>query len=160
MFRCTPCTVHVLPCSDPRTHIFLQGSNKHVLDRHAISRVKCAQCNLEQPVAQRCSGCLQQFGRYSCLQCNFFDENIAKKQFHCSMCGICRVGTCHDCRTLEAHTPRCVHNGKLMQVVGSTSSTVNSADAAIRLVFKRTTLACPTIWANPVLCAARICLIQ
>lgn len=79
-------------CHNEKMNSPLMGSNKHVLDRHAISRVKCAQCNLEQPVAQRCSGCLQQFGRYSCLQCNFFDENIAKKQFHCSMCGICRVG--------------------------------------------------------------------
>lgn len=71
-----------------------QGPNQHVLDRHAVTTVKCAHCGLEQPVAQQCSGCLQSFGKYSCLECNFFDEDTSKRQFHCNMCGICRVGAC------------------------------------------------------------------
>lgn len=70
----------------------LMGPNQHVLDRHAVTTVKCAHCGLEQPVAQQCSGCLQSFGKYSCLECNFFDEDTSKRQFHCNMCGICRVG--------------------------------------------------------------------
>lgn len=27
-----------------------------------------------------------------CLECSFFDDDLDKKQFHCSACGICRVG--------------------------------------------------------------------
>lgn len=27
-----------------------------------------------------------------CLECAFFDDEMEKKQFHCSSCGICRVG--------------------------------------------------------------------
>jgi hypothetical protein len=27
-----------------------------------------------------------------CLECAFFDDETEKKQFHCSSCGICRVG--------------------------------------------------------------------
>jgi RING finger and CHY zinc finger domain-containing protein 1 len=75
----------------------MQGAKKHVLDRHAITRVKCAQCGLEQRVARQCASCLQQFGKYSCLECNFFDENVSKRQFHCHMCGICRVGALLSC---------------------------------------------------------------
>lgn len=144
----TCCQLHRCPVQSIEATLFLQGSNRHVLDRHAITRVKCAHCSLEQPVATRCRGCLQQFGRYSCLECNFFDENINKKQFHCSMCGICRVGTCHARHTVEANRAHCIHDEMLMQVAGSTSSTVNSVDVAIRLVFKRITIVFPTTWAN------------
>lgn len=27
-----------------------------------------------------------------CLECAFFDDETDKEQFHCSSCGICRVG--------------------------------------------------------------------
>ncbi|VAH16017.1 unnamed protein product [Triticum turgidum subsp. durum] len=29
-------------------------------------------------------------GKYFCEKCNFFDDDISKKQYHCDGCGICR----------------------------------------------------------------------
>jgi RING finger/CHY zinc finger protein 1 len=93
---------------------------RHALDRKAVRELECAVCNLRQPVAETCAGCGVQFGRYSCLECNFFDDTTSKKQFHCDACGICRVGgrdnffhcgTCNCCYSLalqESHV--CVQN--------------------------------------------------
>ncbi|GBF97018.1 hypothetical protein Rsub_09491, partial [Raphidocelis subcapitata] len=95
-------------------------SARHALDRKQVSEVECALCSLRQPVAEACRGCGVRFGRYSCLKCNFFDDNTSKKQFHCEDCGICRVGgrdnffhcsTCNCCYSLalqESHV--CVQN--------------------------------------------------
>jgi len=65
---------------------------RHRLDRKLVTEVVCALCDTRQPVAQECSSCGVSFGRYSCMQCNFFDDDTTKQQFHCSDCGICRVG--------------------------------------------------------------------
>lgn len=52
----------------------------------------CALCARRQPVATSCAGCGVCFGRYACRDCNFFDDDTSKQQFHCADCGICRVG--------------------------------------------------------------------
>lgn len=95
-------------------------AKRHALDRKQVQEVECALCDTRQPVGERCSNCGVQFGRYSCMQCNFFDDNTSKKQFHCADCGICRVGgrenffhcsTCNCCYSLalqESHV--CVQN--------------------------------------------------
>ncbi len=49
-------------------------------------------CETRQPTAAKCASCGVSFGLYTCLQCNFFDDDLSKKQFHCDKCGICRVG--------------------------------------------------------------------
>lgn len=68
------------------------ASRRHKLDRTHISEVVCSLCNSRQPVAKACRSCGASFGRYACLVCNFFDDDVSKKQFHCDECGICRVG--------------------------------------------------------------------
>ena len=70
----------------------MQGADRHVLNRHNIEMVECAKCNRAQPVAHKCRWCHTRFGKYTCLICNFFDHDSAKRQFHCHACGICRVG--------------------------------------------------------------------
>ena len=52
----------------------------------------CGDCDLKQPVSQFCigEGCGNKFGEYFCKICNFFDDEISKKPFHCDGCGICR----------------------------------------------------------------------
>ena len=52
----------------------------------------CALCDLRQPIAAHCSQCQASFGAWACLKCNFFDDDLSRKQFHCDQCGICRVG--------------------------------------------------------------------
>ncbi len=64
----------------------------HELDRKCVSRVVCGLCSTEQPVAAACVSCGTAFGRYTCLECRFFDDDVRKGQFHCDKCGICRVG--------------------------------------------------------------------
>lgn len=64
----------------------------HELDRKCVSDVQCALCHTVQPVAEACLACGTAFGRYTCLECRFFDDDVRKGQFHCDKCGICRVG--------------------------------------------------------------------
>ena len=71
----------------------VQDSNlRHELDRSQVQEVVCSLCDLRQPVATHCTRCSVEFGAYSCLKCNFFDDDTSKQQFHCDLCGICRVG--------------------------------------------------------------------
>ena len=56
---------------------------------HAVPcLVLCNPCQLHQclePVLPTCGAC--------CLvQCQFFDDDLSRGQFHCDDCGICRVG--------------------------------------------------------------------
>eukprot|EP00892_Ulva_mutabilis_P000622 jgi/Ulvmu1/10560/UM065_0014.1 len=69
-----------------------QGAKRHTLQRHCVRQLMCMACSEEQPVASSCRRCNLQFGAYSCLKCNLFDDNVDKKQFHCDQCGICRTG--------------------------------------------------------------------
>lgn len=80
-------------CQVPSTSFEqVQGTNRHVLDRHAVQVLECIECGERQPVARHCNRCGTTFGAYSCLICNFFDNDDSKEQFHCNECGICRVG--------------------------------------------------------------------
>ncbi|KAG1675906.1 hypothetical protein FOA52_001563 [Chlamydomonas sp. UWO 241] len=65
---------------------------RHTLDRKAVTELICAQCDTRQPVSATCVNCEAAFGRYTCLRCNFFDDDLSKLQYHCDECGICRVG--------------------------------------------------------------------
>ena len=59
--------------------------NPHRVNRHAVTRVKCLVCKLEQPSQQNCSGCGVVMGEYFCSICNFFDDT-ARGQWHCEVC--------------------------------------------------------------------------
>ena len=83
---------------------------KHSLNRHMVQSVVCAMCNHEQPPAQACNMCGANFGAYFCGACNLYDDDTQKLQFHCTKCGICRVGgrenffhcdTCGACYSVE-----------------------------------------------------------
>ena len=64
----------------------------HDFDRRGVARVQCALCDTEQPFGSSCVACGTGFGRYTCLECRFFDDDISKQQWHCAKCGICRAG--------------------------------------------------------------------
>lgn len=70
----------------------------HVLDRRAVTRVRCLVCRLEQAPARVCAGsdCGVVLGEYFCGVCNLFDDDggpaPAKALYHCDGCGLCRVG--------------------------------------------------------------------
>lgn len=63
----------------------------HTLRRDDVTEIECSVCGLRQPVQQSCDGCGTVFGKYFCFECKLYDDED-KKQFHCSGCGICRVG--------------------------------------------------------------------
>lgn len=97
------------------------GGGAHEIDRSQIREVICQECFTKQPPGRLCSVCGQIFGAYFCPDCNFWDDDgIEKQAFHCTKCGICRVGgrqsyfhcdTCGSCYPNEIrdlHT--CVEN--------------------------------------------------
>lgn len=62
------------------------------LDRKQVKEVVCTECDFKQPSSAECVKCGVRFGAYYCLICNLFDDDKSKKIWHCSKCGICRVG--------------------------------------------------------------------
>jgi len=91
----------------------------HTMDRHAVKTIKCMSCNTVQPASQTCSHCHTILGAYWCLICVFLDDE-EKGQYHCTDCGICRVGGadahthCHKCgicvKTASLETHGCAVN--------------------------------------------------
>lgn len=51
----------------------------------------CLKCGLQQSIQSHCLSCQTSFGKYFCLDCKIFDD-AEKGQFHCSDCGLCRLG--------------------------------------------------------------------
>jgi len=68
------------------------NAEDHSIDRFATENVWCMVCSSLQPVGRSCGGCGVEFAKYFCEVCRFFDDNPAKKIYHCEKCGICRVG--------------------------------------------------------------------
>ena len=65
---------------------------KHQLIRRDVREVVCLLCDTRQPVARECNTCAVEFGAYYCDKCQFYDDDVSRRQFHCDKCGICRVG--------------------------------------------------------------------
>jgi len=65
---------------------------RHEIERKLVKEVVCALCNTRQAVSEQCRSCGVCFGAYTCLTCNFFEDDLSKQQYHCKDCGICRVG--------------------------------------------------------------------
>ncbi|XP_062504416.1 RING finger and CHY zinc finger domain-containing protein 1-like [Corticium candelabrum] len=63
----------------------------HQMNRHDVQQLQCLLCGTRQKVRENCCRCGTKFGLYCCLVCRLFDDTD-KQQFHCSGCGICRVG--------------------------------------------------------------------
>lgn len=69
---------------------------KHKLNRHEVKQVKCYRCKTVQVSSQQCVECNLLFGAYFCAICNFFDNDLTNKTFHCEDCGACRRGNRED----------------------------------------------------------------
>lgn len=63
----------------------------HTVKRKEVTELICVLCDTRQPVQATCQKCHCRFGKYTCLECNLFDD-VDKKQYHCNGCGICRLG--------------------------------------------------------------------
>ncbi|KAK2162018.1 hypothetical protein LSH36_106g03009 [Paralvinella palmiformis] len=82
----SPCCKKVYVC-----RICHNENERHEIDRHAIQEIKCTECGTIQGVSNECTKCGVSFGKYFCLMCRLYDDED-KGQFHCSGCGICRIG--------------------------------------------------------------------
>lgn len=95
------CCQRYYPCR--RCH---DETESHGIDRHATKFVGCIACGAsEQPVGPTCTNCGVLFAAYYCEVCRFYDDTPGRSIYHCSECGICRVGKglgidnhhCHGC---------------------------------------------------------------
>lgn len=68
-----------------------ENEETHTLEREKLKELICENCGTRQQVQKICEKCGIEFGKYSCLICNLFDD-VDKSQYHCEKCGICRVG--------------------------------------------------------------------
>eukprot|EP01118_Nematostelium_gracile_P006363 TRINITY_DN2050_c0_g1_i1.p1 TRINITY_DN2050_c0_g1~~TRINITY_DN2050_c0_g1_i1.p1 ORF type:complete len:375 (-),score=82.59 TRINITY_DN2050_c0_g1_i1:156-1280(-) len=66
----------------------------HKINRHETEEMFCMHCNKLQPIAQFCGNqdCGHKLGHYYCDICKFHENDEDKRIYHCSECGICRVG--------------------------------------------------------------------
>nr|CAB3265498.1 RING finger and CHY zinc finger domain-containing protein 1 [Phallusia mammillata] len=65
--------------------------SSHKLNRHAVEKIVCCACTVTQGISNKCISCHVKFGNYFCAICRLYDDKD-KGQFHCELCGICRVG--------------------------------------------------------------------
>ncbi|CAK0772451.1 hypothetical protein CVIRNUC_003964 [Coccomyxa viridis] len=107
----SPCCGEVFWCrhchNDVKAANEWDSNKRHELDRTRVREVVCALCELRQPVGLTCIGCGVAFGAYACLKCCFFEDDTSKQQFHCTACGICRVGGVHN--FFHCHTCGCCY---------------------------------------------------
>lgn len=64
----------------------------HAIDRFKTKEVLCMLCWTTQPVGRNCVKCGEEFARYFCEKCKFYDNTPGKHIYHCDKCTICRVG--------------------------------------------------------------------
>lgn len=68
-----------------------ENEQTHTFNRQKLEELICENCGTKQRVQTTCEKCGIQFGKYTCLICNLFDD-VDRSQYHCDECGICRVG--------------------------------------------------------------------
>ncbi|KAJ8678273.1 hypothetical protein QAD02_014060, partial [Eretmocerus hayati] len=82
----TPCCDKVYTC-----RFCHDEQETHIVKRKEVTELICVLCDTRQPVQTTCQKCHVRFGKYTCLECNLFDDED-KNQYHCDGCGICRLG--------------------------------------------------------------------
>ncbi|XP_058789718.1 RING finger and CHY zinc finger domain-containing protein 1 isoform X3 [Phymastichus coffea] len=82
----TPCCNKVYTC-----RFCHDEQEAHTVKRKEVTELICVICETRQPVQATCQKCHVRFGKYTCLECNLFDDED-KNQYHCDGCGICRLG--------------------------------------------------------------------
>ncbi|CAJ1445680.1 unnamed protein product, partial [Effrenium voratum] len=89
----SPCCGEVYWCRHCHNEAASVSAEPHEVNRASICEVICQHCHCKQRPSQQCEACGCKFSSYFCQYCNFWDDDGIRKQvFHCSKCGICRVG--------------------------------------------------------------------
>lgn len=111
-----PCCNTYYPCrfchDEERDENEKDPQKAHKLNRKLVQTVKCMHClTTVSPPQQTCPQCRTVLGEYFCGICNLYDDDgLTKEIFHCTGCGICRVGgkmnyfhcdNCHSCLALS-----------------------------------------------------------
>ena len=65
----------------------------HSLNRRETKNMLCMLCGCAQPASEECSNCGELGASYYCGVCKLWDNDAEKSIYHCSDCGICRVGS-------------------------------------------------------------------
>jgi len=84
-----PCCGGVFGCR--LCHDEMTPTGHESLNRFAVKEVVCKECHTRQATSNSCIKCKVTFGEYHCNICNLWMQS-EKEPFHCSECGICRVG--------------------------------------------------------------------
>ncbi|KGO65132.1 Zinc finger, RING-type [Penicillium italicum] len=87
----------------------------HSLVRRDTEHMLCMLCGHAQPAAQNCRQCGEQTAQYYCEICKLWDNDSKKSIYHCSDCGICRIGQglgkdFFHCQTCSVCLPMCIEN--------------------------------------------------
>lgn len=64
----------------------------HHLIRRQTENMLCMLCGHAQPAAHVCRQCGEQTAHYYCDICKLWDNDTKKSIYHCTDCGICRIG--------------------------------------------------------------------
>lgn len=64
----------------------------HNLIRNKTENMLCMMCGHAQPAAHFCENCEEQAAQYFCEVCKLWDNDSKKSIYHCTDCGICRIG--------------------------------------------------------------------
>tara|TARA_X000000368_G_C22892898_1_gene650479 strand:- start:39 stop:920 length:882 start_codon:yes stop_codon:yes gene_type:complete len=68
----------------------------HTFDRFNIKKIKCDECNTEQPPGKNCVNCNIEFANYMCFECGLYETLKDNSIYHCDKCKICRKGKKED----------------------------------------------------------------
>jgi len=95
-----PCCKLWYPCrlchNEEYKGVKAPGCKVETMDRHAVDTIRCLLCQKEQAPGPKCVGCNEEFAKYYCGICKFWNDNPMKGIYHCEKCGICRVGKADD----------------------------------------------------------------
>lgn len=64
----------------------------HVITRNLTKTMLCMFCKTVQPAGKVCVNCKMDTAAYYCDECKLWDNDGKKHIYHCSDCGICRIG--------------------------------------------------------------------
>ncbi|KAK0740993.1 zinc-ribbon-domain-containing protein, partial [Schizothecium vesticola] len=64
----------------------------HVLPRTETKHMLCMLCGCPQKASDTCVGCGHSAANYFCGVCKLWNDDPNKSIYHCSDCGLCRVG--------------------------------------------------------------------
>ena len=64
----------------------------HTLPRQQTKHMLCMLCGCAQKASDTCVKCSQSAAYYYCGICKLWNDDASKPMYHCSDCGLCRVG--------------------------------------------------------------------